>query len=299
MAFLSDVKKKIESTRNTRKITRAMQLVAANKMKLFQRKSESTRHYAWRLLDGLSLLRVGVGALEWAIERTTGKVLFIVVTSDKGLCGSLNTKLLKTLFTAEEWINTPADDRLLITVGRKSADAARRQQCNVVKSFSGLPEDLSTLGCLQVIAEVMRLWESGAIKKVILVSPHYVNPFVIHHTVKLMLPLTEEMLASHLKWREQALDAAEHGDHYSYSESSVEEVVAATSYQLVEAIFLQAFYELKASEYSSRMVAMKKATESAEDMIAGLTRQYNKLRQASITQQLAELVGGSEAMAEV
>lgn len=298
MAFLADVKKKIDSTKNTRKITRAMQLVAANKMKLFQRKSESTRHYAWRLLDGLSLLRVGVGALEWSQERKGGKTLFLIVTSDKGLCGSLNTKLLKALFTSDEWITTPEDDRLLITIGRKSADAARRQKCNVVKSFSGLPEDLSTLGCLQVIAEVMRLWENHAVRKVVLVSPHYVNPFVIHQTVKIMLPLTEEMLASHLKWREQAQDAAEHGEHFSYAESSVEEVVSATSYQLVESLFLQAFYELKASEYSSRMVAMKKATESAEEMITGLTMQYNKLRQASITQQLAELVGGSEAMVE-
>lgn len=298
MAFLSDVKSKINSTRNTRKITRAMQLVAANKMKMFQRKSEATRHYAWRLLDGLSLLRSGVKDLDWAHERVADKVLFIIVTSDKGLCGALNTKLLKTLFTSEEWLQTPEECRLLITVGRKSADAARRLNCNIVKNFSGLPEDLSTLDCLQVIAEVVRLWEANEVRKVILVSPHYVNPFVIHQTIKLMLPLTDEMLASHLNWRDQAEDAKSNSEYKIYTESSAEEVVSTTSFQLVEALFLQAFYELKAAEYSSRMVAMKKATESAEEMITDLTRQYNKLRQASITQQLAELVGGSEAMAE-
>lgn len=296
MAFLSDVKKKIDGTKNTRKITRAMQLVAANKMKSFHRKSESTRHYAWRLLDGLSLLQMGVGGLEWGQVRKEGKTLFLIVTSDKGLCGALNTKLVKTLFTNEEWLAVPAEDRLVITVGRKSAEACRRAECTVVKNFSGLPEDLSALESLQVIAEVVRMWDKNEVAKVILISPHYVNPFVIHHTAKLMLPLNEDMLASHLKWREQAEDAILHGEHYSYAESSVDEVAIQTSYQLIEALFLQAFYELKASEYSSRMVAMKKATESAEDMISQLTTQYNKLRQASITQQLAELAGGSEAM---
>lgn len=299
MAFLSDVKKKIDSTKNTRKITRAMQLVAANKMKIFQRRAESSRHYAWRLLDGLHLLRVSVGDLAWSKAPASQNTLFVIVTSDKGLCGGLNTKLLKTLFQSHEWLSTSEENRLVVSIGRKSTEAVRRAACKVVGSFEGLPEDLGSLAAFQVLARIVELWEKKEVSRVILVSPHYVNPFTIHYTVKNMLPLSDEMIMSHAQWRNLSNDHIEEAEQHVIAESSVEEVSVVVSLQLTEALFWQAFYELKASEYSSRMVAMKKATEAADDMIGGLTTHYNKLRQASITQQLAELVGGSEALSDV
>jgi F-type H+-transporting ATPase subunit gamma len=149
---------------------------------------------------------------------------------------------------------------------------------------------------LAVIDIILGYWEREEVKEIIFVSPHYVNPFTFYPTIKTYLPFTPEMVETHFAWRNQAPTVPLEQPAIDFHEPSKERVSEALALQLIETLFLQAFYELKATEYSSRMVAMKNATEAADEMVRSLTLSYNKARQGAITQQLAELTGGSIAV---
>ncbi|MDP3985189.1 MAG: ATP synthase F1 subunit gamma [bacterium] len=305
MAFLIEVKKKIGSVQNTRKITQAMQLVAASKMKFFQHKAVQARTYAWHLLDGLRLSHSSLAEQLFAEQRTVGTRLFVLVTSDKGLCGSLNQQLIRTLFRSELWKKTPKEERLLITIGRKSYDAASAAGIPVHDRIESIPEALPPLEALGIIERILAPWNDRSAKEIILVAPHYVNPFTFYPTIKTYLPLSSQMVQSHLLWKEASVagapeprPATEEDDTASeiLFEPERERLLETLTLQILHTIFLGAFYELKACEYSSRMVAMKKATESADELVKSLTRDYHKARQAVITQQLAELAGAENAI---
>lgn len=294
MAFLIDIKKKIQSVQNTRKITHAMELVAASRMKAFQRKALASRQYARSLVRGLHQAKAEWGELPYATERAEGKTLFVIVTSDKGLCGSLNQQLIRSLLRDETWNALPAEQKLLFTIGRKSYEAAQARGIPVERRYDGLKEDLKPFDALVVVNEIAERWERGEIKRVLFVAPEFVNAFTTHVRVKTYLPFGDEMVASHLNGDGGSM--ADGGMSTAIMEPDRYVVVEKLAYQLLEALFSHAFYELKASEYSSRMVAMKNATEAAGDMIKSLTRDFNKARQAAITQQLAELAGAGAAM---
>ncbi len=294
MAFLIDIKKKIQSVQGTRKITQAMELVAASRMKAFQRKALASRGYARSLVGGLRQAKAEWGELPFAAVREEGKTLFVIVTSDKGLCGSLNQQLIRALLRDETWNALSSDKKLLFTIGRKSFDALHARGVPIEKRYDGLKEDLAPLDALVVVNEIAERWERGEIREVRFVAPEYVNAFTTHVRVKTYLPFGDAMVASHIGEGEAPIDRAP----ASVIEPDRDTLVEKLSHQLLESLFSHAFYELKASEYSSRMVAMKNATEAAGDMIKALTRDYNKARQAAITQQLAELAGAGAAMGE-
>lgn len=292
MASLIEVRKKIQSTQNTRKITQAMQLVAASRMKGFQRKAMSTRAYAKGLLDLLSQNDGPVSEGRYAKANLDRPVLFVLVTSDKGLCGSLNARLIRELFQSDAWKSLSADQRMLITIGRKSREAARNIGVKPAHSFEGVREDLDTLAALEIIDTILGYWDRGECQEIRLVAPEYVNAFVFHTRIKAYLPLGKSMLESH------ALQApnTEFADGLIHEPSS-ERVAEALATQIIQALFMHAFFELKACEYSSRMVAMKSATDAAGELGRTLTIEYNKARQAKITQELAEISGAVVAMA--
>jgi F-type H+-transporting ATPase subunit gamma len=292
---LIEVKNKIQSTKNTKKITKAMQLVAANKMKHFQKKAFSSREYAWKLLEALQDLHTNFSQLSYGEQRTEGATLFVLMTSDKGLAGSLNTRLIKELLRSDAWNELSGTERLLITVGKKSKLAAKREGIPILKSFEGIYEDMTPVNSLKLVAKILEFWEENQCKKVILVSPHYVNPFDIKTTQKQYLPFTQEMIQTHFNWRDEQLVEKTVPIAEENLEAGEDHMLARLGFQIVNALFIQAFYELKAAEYSSRMVAMKSATEAADDIIRQLTLDYNKARQAKITQELSELAAGSAA----
>lgn len=306
MPFLAEIKKNISTTQSTKKITQAMQLVAATKMKFFQREGMNSRRYAWNLLEGLKMCHQSIQDLSYAQKREHGKVLFVFITSDKGLCGSLNVRMINTLFKSKRWLDVPEDERMLFTIGKKGYDTALRKGIKVEKNFPEVSEYLDPLHALTIINVIIDFWNKELVKEIILVSTHYVNPFTSIPSLKTYLPFSLEMIKDHLRWREHDIsderitltpdEAAK--DQLIFFEPTLERVVQILATQLVQALFLQAFYEFKASEYSSRMVAMKKATEAADEMIHLLTLQYHKTRQAIITQQLCELASGSEAVTE-
>ena len=309
MAFLVEIKKKIEAVQNTRKITKAMELVAVSRMRTFQRKALGTRTYAWGLLRGFVPHQAHVEELPWGEVRDPSlPVLFVIVTSDKGLCGSLNQQLLRHLWRSAEWNALPPEKRLLITIGRKSAEAAQYAGFPPVKKFEGIRETLDPLSSLKLVHKIVGFWARKECREIVLISPHYVNPFVFYPTIKRYLPFSIAMIESHLGWKhpetmvgvpllEQPKRPELPTDELPvFLEPSPEHLMEVLVRQLVQSIFLQAFYELKACEYSSRMVAMKNATEAADKRLQEFTHEYHKVRQGAITQQLAELAGGTAAI---
>lgn len=296
MPFLVEIKKKIGAVQNTRKITKAMELVAASRMKQFQRKAVGTRAYAWSLLDALRQNAASLSETDYGKTRESGPVLFVLITSDKGLCGSLNQQLIRTLWRSDKWNALAPEDRRLITVGRKGHEAATHAGIEPIARFDGLVEQMTSFKALAVIDQILGYWERNEVREVIFIAPHYVNPFTFHPTIKTYLPFTKEMVKTQLEWRGDVESTAAEEAVIDFHEPSKERVSEALATQLIETLFLQAFFELKATEYSSRMVAMKNATEAADEMVRSLTLSYNKARQGAITQQLAELTGGSLAV---
>ena len=298
MPDIALIKTRISATQNTRKITRAMQMVAASRMKVFQGKALAARAYAWSLLDGLKQAHASFADVEFGRARKKGPLLFVLLTSDKGLCGALNSRLIEALFSSPRW-KEASSERMLVTVGKKSLEAARRRGITVAQSFEGLAESMNPLESLRVTNEILGYWERGECSEIILISPHFVNAFTTHVTEKTYLPFNAEMILSHLKWRgDSDNESAEEmfKSQHVYYEPTEGDVVEVLSLQLAQTLFVQAFFELKASEYSSRMVSMKSATEAADDFVTNLTLDYNKVRQGLITQQLAELSSGMEAL---
>lgn len=287
-----------------------MELVAASRMRSFQRKALGTRAYAWDLLHAITVHHANVTELSWGEKRDPSlPVLFVILTSDKGLCGSLNQQLLRFLWNASEWKSLPPNQRLLITIGRKSAEAANAAGIKPVKEFDGIRETLDPLTSLALVEKIVGYWTRKECREIVIISPHYANPFVFYPTLKRYLPFSPEMVESHLVWKApvsaslkllpsgemDSVDAPFH-EPPQFLEPSREELIESLVHQLIQSLFLQAFYELKATEYSSRMVAMKNATEAADKRLHEFTHEYHKIRQGAITQQLAELAGGSAAL---
>lgn len=294
---LLEIRKKIGGVRNTRKITKAMQLVAASKMRQFQKRAVTTRHYVWDLLALLEHNLTDRGL--YSEVRSKGKTLFVVYSSDKGLCGPLNNKILQATFRSSAWNSLGEDERLLITLGKKSNDFAKNNRIPVHKHYTGISEKLSTLDVVKVVDGILELWNSKEVKNVIFIAPHYKNSFTFYPVLKTFLPFSQETIDSTLgplEAHERPASFAKMDEEMTY-EPSKPRVIKRLHEQLIHSLFMQAFLELKASEYSSRMIAMQNATDSADRMITDLTKDYNKARQQAITSEIAELIGASDAIA--
>ncbi len=299
---LLEVKKKINGIQNTRKITKAMQLVAASKMRQFQKRALSARYFVFDLLKVLENNLDPNHESAYTEERTGEKTLFVLYTSDKGLCGALNNKLINALFRSEKWLNTTEENRMLITIGKKSNNYAKTHHIPVYKHFTGIPEKLHNIDVIDVVDDIFSAWQNDEqIQEVVFIAPHYKNSFTFYPVMKTFLPFSKEAIRSQLKVDEDIdpneieEDDADKNGFMIYSPSQ-EQVLERLYEQIVQSVFIQSFLELKASEYSSRMIAMQNATDSANRIIGSLKLIYNKARQQAITQQIAELIGASMAL---
>lgn len=322
MPSLIEVKSKIAATKNTRKITKAMQLVATSRMKQLQKTAISVRHFAGELIQLWNNELHSIEVPRWQEVRTpviasptkqspepSMKKVFILYSSDKGLCGGMNQQLIKTLINSSIWLNTPEADRIVVVFGRKGTDYLRFRKIAVDQSFINLPDTLTPADAYGYIDELLKYWSDQSVSAVYMVAPHYKNSFTFYPIVKQFLPITRESLRQHLPDRaggpnlsdsviarseaEATKQSPEPSDQLVYFEPSQLEIAESVLENLANALFLQAFYELKATEYSSRMLAMQNATNAAEKMIDEKTLLLNSIRQQRITQEIAEITGSA------
>jgi F-type H+-transporting ATPase subunit gamma len=286
LASLRDVRRRIRSVQNIQKITRAFQVVAATKMRRAQDAVRASRPYAEGIRE--VLLTTAERATEYRhpyLERRSGdRALLILVTTDKGLCGALNAN---TLRVANRHVTQHHGTRAkYVTIGRKGRDFVARRRRDLVADASGLPDrGLRVAQILPAVAAALEEYDEGRIDTILVAYARFVSTLNQQPVVRTLLPIE-------LPRREE--DAASPAD-YIY-EPNPEHVLDALLPRYVETQVYQAVLENQASEWSARMVAMQNATNNAGDLIKDLTLTANKVRQASITSELMEIVSGAEAV---
>ncbi len=286
MANAKEIRTQIKSIRNTSKITKAMEMVAAAKMRKAQDRMEASRPYAEKI-------RTVIGHLMQArpdyrhpymVEREAKRVGFIIISTDRGLCGGLNANLFRrTLRELREWREQGVEVDICL-VGRKAAQFFRRLDVNIVASIQDLgdiPRVQDLIGTLQVM---LSAYSEGQLDRVFLVHNVFVNTMSQRPEIVTLLPAQTE----------DADQLQKHWD-YIYEPSSME-LVEGVLARYIESQVYRGAVENVACEMAARMVAMKSATDNAGKLIDGLQLAYNKARQAAITQELAEIVGGAAAV---
>ncbi len=289
MAGSKEIRGKIKSVQNTRKITKAMEMVAASKMRKAQERMRTARPYAEkirRLAANLSHANVTEFRHPFLIQKEAVKrVGLILVTTDKGLCGGLNTNILRHTVTAmKAWEGSGVEDIRVVAIGSKGLGFMQRIKANVVAQRTHLgdvPHLDQLIGPVRVLLDA---YTAGEIDAVHLAYTRFINTMRQEPVIEQLLPLTGERLG-----------APEHAWDYLY-EPDPQSVIEELLVRYIEAIVYQAVAENMASEQSARMVAMKAASDNAGNVIKELQLVYNKSRQAAITKELAEIVGGAAAV---
>ena len=290
MANTQALKGRIRSVKSTKQITKAMQLVAASKMRRAQDATKASAPYsqaAQELLGALSS-HASVSDHPLFAVRPVKNRLLIVLASDKGLAGAFNSNILR-LFAGEMKADRDAAiGTSSITIGRKAAQfAARIKGTNVLGSYQDLADKPDGRELYTILDTAKNLFVSGEIDAVDLVYTKFISGANQQAQVTRILPAGFESTD------EETSKAAAQDVTY---EPSATEVLDGVAYRLIGAQIYQALLESRASEYSMRMVAMKNATDNASDLIDDLTLAMNKARQGAITQELAEISGGVEAL---
>jgi F-type H+-transporting ATPase subunit gamma len=289
MASAKEIRNQIKSIKNTQKITKAMEMVAASKMRKAQDQMIAARPYADKIKNVVGHLALAHPEYKhsFLVEREDVKTVgYIFVSSDRGLCGGLNTNVFKKgLKHMEQW-NTDEVAFDLCTIGKKAAVFFKRFNGNLVSSVQDIGDNPNVNELIGSIKVMIDAYREGEIDRLYLVANEFVNTIIQDPTVTTLLPLpesTDEELAGKKYW------------DYIY-EPEAKEVMDEILIRYIESLVFKAVVENIASEMASRMVAMKSATDNAGDLISDLQRVYNKARQAAITQEISEIVSGASAV---
>ena len=289
MAAGKEIRGKIKSVENTKKITKAMEMVAASKMRKAQERMRSARPYAERVRSLAAHLSHATPEYKhpFLVANDAAKVAgFIVVTTDKGLCGGLNTNVLRAVTTRLRELDGQGVKAEAVAIGNKGLGFLNRVGAKVVAHATQLGDAPQLEKLIGPVKTLLDDYAAGKLKAVYLCYTRFINTMRQEPVTQQLLPLTDEQM--------QRADGS-HGWDYLY-EPDARTVIDDLLVRYVEALVLQAVAENMASEQSARMVAMKSATDNAGNVIAELKLVYNKTRQAAITKELSEIVAGAAAV---
>jgi F-type H+-transporting ATPase subunit gamma len=286
MANLKEIRTKIGSVKNTQKITKAMEMVAASKMRRTQRRMQETRPYADRI-------RTVIGHLYKAnpeyrhpflVEREVKRIGYIVVTTDRGLCGGLNVNTFRALLRdMKEWRDKGIEVDLCL-IGAKGVQFFRNLDVNVVGAATHLGEDPKVADLVGSIKIMLDAYIEGKIDRLFLMHSEFVNTMSQKPDIKTLIPV-------------EAIDSEDLPKHWDYIyEPDAVDLLDTVLMRYIESQVYRATIENVACEMASKMVAMKSATDNAIKFIDQLQLDYNKARQAAITQEISEIVGGAAAV---
>jgi len=290
MPSTRDIRRRIKSVKNTAQITKAMQLVAAAKMKKAQDQASSGRAYAEMLNKVLVNLKEQAeeGLHPFFSEGKGDKTLVLLIASDKGLCGALNTNLFKKLITT-----TIEGEVEYVTIGKKSVQAINRLRRTLLADFP-IKDPAKFVEVRAVGRFLQDKFRTGDYKKVLAVFNNFINTVTVVPTVEQILPVNPVTLGGKRDFAPE-IETSTATTEYTF-EPSAAVVFETVLPQYVNNTVYQMVLESRASEHSSRMVAMKNATDNAKQMIKDLSLEYNKLRQAAITNELLEITTAKMAL---
>lgn len=289
MASGKEIRTKILSVQNTRKITKAMEMVAASKMRKAQERMKAARPYGdkvRRIAANLSQANSEYKHPFLAKTAKVGRAGIIVITTDKGLCGGLNTNVLRlALARMKEWDAAGVKDISVTCVGNKGLGFMQRLGAKVVSKVTAIGDTPHLEKLIGPVKVMLDAFSAGELDVVYVAYTRFVNTMKQEPVLEQLLPLTGERLRAD----------EEHSWDYLYEPDS-QSVVDELLVRYVEALVYQSVAENMASEQSARMVAMKAASDNAGTVIKDLQMIYNKTRQAAITKEIAEIVGGAAAV---
>jgi F-type H+-transporting ATPase subunit gamma len=287
MPTLRDIKRRIKAVQSTSKITKAMKMVAAAKFRRAQQRMFEMRPYAERMAAVLSSLSNGADSEIHPLLaiRKIKNVEVFVVTSDRGLCGAFNTNILKAAAGHISRLKKEEFEVSVSSVGRKARDYYKRRNIQQRKAWTGISGKISYANAKEIAEQIIENYTNETVDEVILVYNEFKSAIAQKVVITRLLPLAP---------MEQTQESAP-VSNFSY-EPSEQEIFRNLLPKNVEIQIFRALLESQASEEAARMAAMENATKAANDMINSLTLQYNKARQASITKELMDIVGGVEAL---
>ncbi|MCQ4265231.1 F0F1 ATP synthase subunit gamma [Stutzerimonas stutzeri] len=288
MAGAKEIRSKIASIKSTQKITSAMEKVAVSKMRRAQMRMAASRPYAERIRQVIGHLAGANPEYRhpFMVERPVKRVGYIIVSTDRGLCGGLNTNLFKALIkNMKEWHDQKVEVDLCV-IGNKGASFFRSFGGNVVAAIGNLGEEPSITDLIGSVKVMLDGFHEGRIDRLYLVSNKFINTMTQKPTVDQLLPLAAEENAEQVKKGQW---------DYLY-EPDAQQLLDALLVRYIESQAYQAVVENGAAEQAARMIAMKNATDNAGELIGDLQLVYNKARQAAITQEISEIVGGAAAV---
>ena len=291
MANTRDIRRRIKSVKNTAQITKAMQMVAASKMRKAQQAALAGHPYSQILNRVLVSLRDMVSADSHPLleVRPVNKTLVLLVTSDKGLCGALNTNVLREAAQLDQ-ANT-----LFVASGKKGASFLARTGRNMIADFA-LPDNPTFLQTKAISKFCLEKFLSGEVDRVDVLYPKFVNTLVQKPLLVTLLPITDEKAAGVSTSASDHAAAESTGAQFLFEPDADEVLNSVLPYYFHFEVF-QMILDARASEQSARMVAMKSATDNAKSLVKDLTLEYNKARQASITTELLEITTAQMALA--
>jgi F-type H+-transporting ATPase subunit gamma len=300
MAGTKEIKRRIKSVKNTKKITKAMELVAASKMKRAVSSTLASRLYAeysWEILSGIAK-SIEESTNPLFLEREeTKNILLILITSNRGLCGAYNAQVIKKAITLlknqkDQNSNINID---IISVGKKGDAGMRRIGRNVIASFVELAENITLPSILPISKLAIDEYISGRYGKVLVAYTDFVSALTQKPNIKQILPISKTDIKDlienieHINSKDSSLASSK--TNYLF-EGNIEELLSTLAEKLTRMQIYQMMLESNASEQSSRMVAMKNASEASGEMIDDLTLIFNKARQSNITREISEISAG-------
>jgi len=300
VASIREIKRRIKSVKNISQVTRAMQMVAASRMRRAQERALSSRPYAAKAWEILTHLAVQTGNTEQLHPLLSNRaeirnIAIILITADKGLAGAYNSNIIRK--TSQFMRDSDHTDAGLITVGRKGRDFMIRFQRKVAAEFADLPPLPSSLDIAPITRLVLDGFLSGEYDEVYLAYTDFINTLVQDPTVRLLLPIRPGDIESKVMSEYLSSEGPTKTVEYLY-EPNPAVLLDTLLPRFTELQIYQAVLEARASEESARMVAMRNATDNAKELIDDLTLTYNKVRQGAITKEMLDIAGGAEALAK-
>ncbi|REJ19842.1 MAG: F0F1 ATP synthase subunit gamma [Bacillaceae bacterium] len=284
MASLRDIKTRINSTKKTSQITKAMEMVSASKLNRAETSAKSFVPYMEKIQEVVANIALGSTDVSHPMleKRPVKKTGYVVITSDRGLAGAFNSNVLRAVYQTIQERHRSTDEYAVIAIGKVGRDFFKKRGMPVVEEIVGLGDDISFSDIKEIASNTVKLFEDGKVDEIYMFFNHYVSAIQQEVTEKKLLPLS---------------DIAANKKMTSYEfEPSQEDILAVLLPQYAESLIYGALLDSKASEHAARMTAMKNATDNAKELINTLTLSYNRARQAAITQEITEIVGGASAL---
>lgn len=306
-ASLAAVKRKIQSTKSTRQITSAMQMVSTAKLNQIQHHTKTYQVYAAKvktILAGL-VKSHSASALNYEqdsklgalfLERPVKKTGILVITSDRGLVGSYNSNVIKSTLDTMQKYDLQKEDAVFLTIGKTGTEFFKKRGMNVAYEYTGISDVPTYQEVHEIVRQAVKLYVDGVYDRLFISYSHYVNRIMTTDLTEQMLPISKQALQdedvspAEKQAREMTLPASEYE-----VEPSVGEMIDMLVPQYAESLIYGAILDAKTAEHASSANAMRAASDNADDIIATLELQYNRARQAAITTEITEITGGMTA----